>query len=201
MDIKAIFFDLGNVLVSVNGKKALETLRGKCSASAKEIASCFKSTRFEQYELGILSTRDFFEGLKEALVFDGTIENLREICSDIFEPIEKNITLAYATSKRYPLGVLSNTNHAHIDFIHKRYEVLNMFAVRIYSYEEGVRKPDSRIYELAVRALKVTPEQSLLIDDLAENVNAARDLRWNAIHYVADLDLEEAMRSYGVFTG
>jgi FMN phosphatase YigB (HAD superfamily) len=200
MDVKAIFYDLGNVLVSINGKKSFGLLRERCALSREEIMTCFREAQFEQYELGRLSTRDFFDRLKQALVFDGTIETLCEICSDIFVPIQRNIALAYATSQQYPIAILSNTNQAHIDFIRTRYQILSIFKVCIYSYEKGLRKPDAKIYELAARALNVSPEQALLIDDLAENVNAARDLNWNVIQYTPELDLEEAMRSYGILT-
>lgn len=200
MDVKAIFYDLGNVLVSVNGKKSFGLLRDRCALSRGEIVTCFGDAQFEQYELGRLSTRDFFVRLKQALMFDGTIETLCEICSDIFVPIQRNIELAYLTSKRYPIAILSNTNPAHIDFIRTRFQILSIFKVCIYSYEQGLRKPDSRLYELAAKSLNVSPEQALLIDDLAENVQGARDLNWNVIQYTPELDLEEALRCYGIMT-
>ena len=54
----------------------------------------------------------------------------------------------------------------------------------IYSFEVGHRKPGEDIYKIALETAKVyTPEESLFIDDLYDNIQAARDLGMNAIHF------------------
>ena len=47
----------------------------------------------------------------------------------------------------------------------------------------GDRKPEPRIYELTLDALGVAPEAALLIDDLAENCQAARELGMRAVWF------------------
>ena len=49
----------------------------------------------------------------------------------------------------------------------------DLFEVVIDSSHAGVRKPDPRIFRLALDALDVTPEQSLFLDDFPGNVAAA----------------------------
>ena len=51
-----------------------------------------------------------------------------------------------------------------------------LFEVVIDSSHAGVRKPDPRIFRLALDALGVTPEQSLFLDDFPGNVAAANAL-------------------------
>jgi epoxide hydrolase-like predicted phosphatase len=48
-----------------------------------------------------------------------------------------------------------------------------LFEVVIDSSHAGVRKPDPKIFHLALDALEVTPEQSLFLDDFPGNVAAA----------------------------
>ncbi len=48
------------------------------------------------------------------------------------------------------------------------------FAPVILSYQEGVRKPDPRIYQIAIKKLGVKPNEILFVDNLVENVRAAR---------------------------
>lgn len=46
----------------------------------------------------------------------------------------------------------------------------------------GVRKPDADFYHQVVAATGIAPADILLVDDMAENVAAARALGWRAFH-------------------
>lgn len=54
----------------------------------------------------------------------------------------------------------------------------------IDSCKVGVRKPDSGIFKLAEAAAKKTPSQCILIDDVEENCQAARERGWRAIQFI-----------------
>ncbi|HEV8141970.1 MAG TPA: HAD family phosphatase [Methylomirabilota bacterium] len=54
--------------------------------------------------------------------------------------------------------------------------VRDHFDVFIESSAVGLRKPDPRIYELACRALGVTPERTAFLDDIGANLKSARAL-------------------------
>ena len=56
-----------------------------------------------------------------------------------------------------------------------------LFDVVIDSSHAGVRKPDPRIFRLALDALDVTPEQSLFLDDFPGNIAAAGALGMRGI--------------------
>lgn len=51
----------------------------------------------------------------------------------------------------------------------------------VYSHEVGLAKPDPAAYELATRRLGVRPPEVLFLDDVAANVEAARDFGWHAV--------------------
>jgi putative hydrolase of the HAD superfamily len=66
------------------------------------------------------------------------------------------------------------------------------FEVVINSSEVGTKKPDEKIYTVACNALGVQPVETILIDDSAENVAAARRLGMNGIVFrSADLLRDE----------
>jgi len=57
-----------------------------------------------------------------------------------------------------------------------------LFDVVVDSSEEGVRKPDPRIFELVLDRLGgVEPARSVLLDDYPGNVAAARRLGWHGV--------------------
>lgn len=90
-------------------------------------------------------------------------------------------------SKRFHLGALSNTHkfpdgHA---WNSKKDEVREQFEVFISSAHVGLRKPDPKIYEMAVERLDrlarkkgdtegVKAEDVVFIDDIGENLKAAK---------------------------
>lgn len=62
-----------------------------------------------------------------------------------------------------------------------------LFDVVVDSSEEGVRKPDPRIFERALDRLGgVAPDRAVFLDDYEGNVNAARALGLHAIRVDAD---------------
>jgi epoxide hydrolase-like predicted phosphatase len=57
----------------------------------------------------------------------------------------------------------------------------DMFDVIVDSSAVGMRKPDHRIYRMALGQLGVEPEESVFLDDAAGNIEAARAVGMHAI--------------------
>jgi epoxide hydrolase-like predicted phosphatase len=55
----------------------------------------------------------------------------------------------------------------------------------VISGEEGVRKPDPRMYELGAQRAGVAPSECVFVDDLAFNLDPARALGMAAVHHTA----------------
>ena len=51
------------------------------------------------------------------------------------------------------------------------------------SGEEGVRKPDRAIYELALKRMALPASEIVFVDDLQGNLKPARDLGMETIHH------------------
>jgi putative hydrolase of the HAD superfamily len=63
------------------------------------------------------------------------------------------------------------------------FPVDELFEVVVDSSEVGMRKPDARIYLLTCERLGVAPKASVFVDDNRDNVEAARALGIEAIHF------------------
>jgi putative hydrolase of the HAD superfamily len=64
-----------------------------------------------------------------------------------------------------------------------RAELRELFCGMVISGEVGVRKPSRAIYELGARAVGLSPEQCVFVDDLPVNLTAARALGMTAVHH------------------
>ncbi|MFE2435961.1 HAD family hydrolase [Streptomyces sp. NPDC059409] len=72
------------------------------------------------------------------------------------------------------LGILSNSFVGARERETARYHFDELVEHLVYSHEIGIEKPDPRAFEAAWTSLGASPEECLFIDDLAENVEAAR---------------------------
>lgn len=68
----------------------------------------------------------------------------------------------------------------------------------IISAEEGYAKPDNEIYRIALQKLNTKSENCVFIDDLNENIIAARD---NGIHAIQFFDNQQTITALKVMLG
>jgi len=85
---------------------------------------------------------------------------------------------AFAASLQPTLvtAILSNSADGARREEQARYSFHEVFDPIIYSHEVGLAKPDPRIFELACARIGVPPGELVFIDDVAEIIEAARDL-------------------------
>jgi putative hydrolase of the HAD superfamily len=60
-------------------------------------------------------------------------------------------------------------------------EIMRLFDAVIESSKVGIRKPETRFYELACEALDVTPPECVFLDDLGVNLKPARAMGMTTI--------------------
>ncbi len=85
--------------------------------------------------------------------------------------------LAYVDRLRaqYRVGLLSNATTDARRFF-KESGIAGHFDAITISGEEGVMKPDERIYRIALARLDVRPNEAVFVDDFSENIIAARSV-------------------------
>jgi HAD superfamily hydrolase (TIGR01509 family) len=66
----------------------------------------------------------------------------------------------------------------------------------IISAEEGIIKPDRRIYQIALDRLGAEPDTTLFVDDYPANVKGARDLGMKAVHFIDNKQAMQHIQTY-----
>ena len=90
---------------------------------------------------------------------------------------KKTTDLVKLLKPNYSVWLLSNTNPKHIqDEIEKKYEFPSLIDGAVYSFEVGKRKPSYDIYQIATEMAGVKNHEALFIDDLPENIIAAKEI-------------------------
>jgi HAD superfamily hydrolase (TIGR01509 family) len=193
--IQTVFFDLGNVLADFDWQSAAHKIAENSKMSPGEVYTiCTVSPMAMQYETGKISSKIFFERLNEQFGFSGSPEELRGLWSDIFTPVQKHLQILDRIRSKYPVGLISNTNEAHVSGINGKFEFLRWFPEPTYSFVAGFLKPQPEIYRDALQSLREQAEKSLFIDDMQANVSAAQGLGMKVIHLTKEKDLEQELK-------
>jgi epoxide hydrolase-like predicted phosphatase len=85
--------------------------------------------------------------------------------------------------KRYRLGIINNGTFLTYPLMDARFGLSRSFDLFISSAQEGVCKPDARIYRRACERLGLVPDQCLFMDDAEKNIIGARQIGMQTIHW------------------
>ena len=198
--IDVIVFDLGGVIVNVNFDSPL----GKLFDNSGTVSNTLKdesdfSSLLRQYETGKISAVDFHKKIVGHLEIKLSFDEFESVSNDAIEAGDDGIdSIVKTLSKKYQLAILSNTNPVHYEHIKEKYSIIGLFEHILLSYETGTLKPDIEAYKKLIHATSKPPSQHLFIDDRIENINAAKEIGMDGIHYSSVKGLVAQLRERGI---
>ena len=203
VSIEAILFDLGRVIVDFDMNPTIETLTGHSPLERQKFEEILWDTGWiRRYERGEVSTRDFYHFLRRDAGLEMEYQEFYRCWAEVFEPeLIVSEDLLAELGRRYPMGLISNTNEAHAEYIRVHYGVFQHFDHHILSYQVGSLKPDRKIFECAIEAMGKVPERLLFIDDREENVSAGSQLGMRTHRFESLAGLGRAFQEVGIDVG
>lgn len=184
--IRNIIFDLGNVLVNVEYERFQNKIYDSGVDEARYM-DFFKGGNYRLlgYESGDISSDEFVSKCINGLELKLKPHEFSEAFNDMFSEIEpmSGVLRKLAAEGKYNLFLLSNTSPLHFEFIKERYDYVKLLHKFGLSYELNSLKPDDIIYQKAIEHLGIKAEESLFIDDLPENCEAAEKFGIKTICY------------------
>jgi HAD superfamily hydrolase (TIGR01509 family) len=184
--MRAFLFDIGNVLVRFDFTKAIRAIAAWSDVADEREALQRIDTVKLQYEDGQVSRADFLRESFALLRYRGTETQFITAWQDIFTANEPMHALVRQLHGRHPLYLLSNTNDMHVEGLFRDFPIFSCFTGGTYSHVVRASKPHAAIYEIACRTHGLTPAETYFIDDLADNIEAARKLGFRTHHYHPD---------------
>lgn len=195
--IKAIAFDWGGVLIEDPVPDFLKLLATRFQCSQEELALHFYPSMYD-FQRGIVSEEHFLTNLAKKLNRPNIKKPFwKEALRKVYR--EQNVVHNLARSLRkkgYLIGLITNTEMPARDFhLECNYD---FFDARIFSCEEGVAKPEKRIYELMAKRLGVSKNELIIIDDKKENIEGAVNAGAFGILYKNPQQLANELELYGI---
>lgn len=171
--MRSVIFDVGRVLVHWDPEATLAGLAGISQAGPDELRHLLQRIS-QDLGTGQISA----DGLHRLLIEQAGTTAVWErfypafccgLCRD-------HVALGYVAQlarRGVPLGIISNTNAVHVQWLHAHLPELASFRSVVWSSTAGLLKPDRAVYELAVQQMGVDPTAILFVDDLMDNVAGA----------------------------
>ncbi|MCK5145396.1 HAD family phosphatase [bacterium] len=200
--IEILIFDLGGVFLHLHIQRIQQRLdRWLSHIEPKDRQQKYDTLKPIQtaYESGHIGTFGFIQQLERHFEIEINALLFKNIWQDMFTVNHSMVNVLSDLSNRYPCHLLSNTNALHMTYLYQKYDFFKYFKAQTLSYEVGLLKPDIKIYKLAAKAADTEIDACLFIDDNANNVEAARSIGMQAIHYT-DMKsfLNEMIRDYAI---
>ena len=198
--MRALLFDLGNVLVDVGFEQAITNVLQYGRASRADVEQfLFASETSYALEEGRISGREYWDALRRELGFTGDYATFLRLWNGWIGQASETSTLFAALTTRYPVGIISNTNTLHLRHLLDTCALFRqMTGPIVASCWVGARKPQPRIYEIAIDRLGASPSDILYIDDHPDWVEAGRRHGLRAVHYQGHASLLVALQDAGI---
>lgn len=184
--IRNIIFDLGNVLVNVEYERFQKKIF-ESGVDEKRYMDFFKGGNYRLlgYESGEIASDEFVNKCITGLDLRLNPDEFSDAFNDMFSEIKPMSSLLkkLAEEGNCSLSLLSNTSPLHFEYIMRNYDYVNLLHKFGLSYELKSLKPEDVIYEKAIQHLGINPEESVFIDDLKENCEAAEKFGIKTICY------------------
>ena len=165
----------------------------------------FGNADWHSFDRGALSMDAVVARTAERLELDPVaLGALVESISDHLAPIEATRGLLAQLHSMRPeqpalrLYYLSNMPVPFARGLEQRHAFLQWFDGGIFSGDVLHIKPDPAIYQLLQDRYALEPEQTVFIDDLQANVNAANALGWHGILFESPQQLESRLKAMGL---
>ena len=199
--IKNIVFDFGGVLVDWNPHH----LYDKYFGSSKKADWFLKNICLYSWNLQMDGGKPFAEGVAElqaqypewteaiGIYHTRWIEMMGGQFDDTVDVLHR------LKAAGYRVFGLSNWSMETFPLVRDKYPVFQELEGMVVSGEEHLIKPDAAIYKCLLERYGLQAEESLFIDDNADNVAGAKAVGMEAVRFVGAKELERALREdYGL---
>lgn len=186
--IKNIILDVGGIFFD-DSKQNIEKLLNKNCDSIYKLAY---GKAFKKCLLGEITVEEHINNLKGEKEFNDISYILRKenlvysypLMKTNFEYVKK------LKNKEYKLFLLTNITEDSYNYINDLININKVFVGGIYSYKEGLVKPNHDIYNLLINRFNLNKDETVFFDDKVKNVLAAKEvgIKSFVFNYIEDIE-------------
>jgi putative hydrolase of the HAD superfamily len=195
--IKSIVFDVGGVLLHLDYSRLIKFLR-EHGVDVEPVREVFTRIDLTGHETGEQPGEELLARIAALGRKPMKVAALRACWVEMFELQVPMVSLARRLAERYRVHLLSNVGDLHWVHMSREYGLHRIGHGVLPSFVAGVMKPEPRIYAEAERRFALDPQSTVFVDDLAANVETARQRGWHGIQHVGFHETVQALAALGV---
>ncbi len=196
MKISAVLFDIGGVLIELNGLPSLAKLLDSEQSHDEIYKNWMSSPAVIAHETGKISSDAFAEQIVNHLNINLSPDAfMANFATWIVGTFPNTFDLLHAIPSHITLAALSNTSEAH--WVHVEATGLTENLDHLFlSHEIGYLKPDHQAFEAAAKGLQLPAEEIIFFDDNIDNVNAANAFGFKAYQAYNPEQVKQILMQY-----
>ncbi len=196
--IKTIIFDLGGVLFSNGLLEFIEFLQTNYAIPKDKSLQVLEGELGTAYRTGRVSRDEFWYKAVRQLGIDDAIDTLEEKWITAYRIDEDVKKIILSLRKNYKVFYLSDNVKERVIYLERKYNFLELFDGGIFSHDVGVRKPQEKIYKLAIELSGCKPEEIAFIDDKLSALKPAEHLQLKTVHFIDADTLIKQLKAAGL---
>lgn len=196
--IKAIIFDWGGVLIDDPAPGLISFCAEAFGATEDEFRVVFQEFE-DTFQKGLIEEKELWKKISIKLNKDVPANKSLwgEAFINAYREKKEMFDLAKTLQKNgYKTGFLSNTEKVNMEYFFK--QGYDMFDEKIFSCAEGLTKPGTEIFELALKRMSVDSKDAVFIDDRERYIEGAAKAGLNTILFKTPTQAKTELEKLGV---
>ena len=195
-----LVFDLGGVVVRWDPDAIVAGVFKDDSARAKVREGVFGHADWLELDRGTLGRDEAIaRAAKRTGVAVGEITRLLHAVPPSLVVFPDTVALLRRLKKKgYPLYCLSNMHFASIEYLEQTQTFWDVFQGRVISCRLNLCKPEAGIYEHLLQTYGLDAKDTLFIDDVQKNLDAAAKLGIKTLRFESAAQCECELRALGL---
>lgn len=184
MTIRAVFFDLGGVIVRTEYQAPRQRLAERFGMDYEDIDKIvFGSGSAVRASVGEIDEQEHWRNVMKTLKLPASdYERIRDefFAGDVID--REILNFLRSLKPGYKTGLISNAWSGLRDYI-VREKFDDAFHHMVISAEVGVAKPDPKIFHIALEQAQVQAKEAVFVDDFIENIEACEKVGMKGVHF------------------
>jgi len=193
----ALVFDLGNVIVAHDNDLLYERLASRCTAE-NAVERIRQSSHDARLGMGVLPVEMLHAQMMRELGYSADWATFAEDWCCHFEVDPQMLDFIQHLGQSHRVMIFSNTNAVHWNMLVDETDGALALIESYLSHEIGDVKPNVSAFDKVAKAARIDPTRSIFTDDVAANVEAARQAGFIAHQFTDQPALERFLREQGI---
>ena len=197
-EIRALFWDIGGVLLTNAWDHNERDLAIEKFHLDKDDFEARHKQLLVPFEEGRLTLDEYLQSAVFYTARSFTPEDFKQFMFSLSKPKPESLEIARKLSGKCRMATINNESPELNQFRIQTFNLKAIFGLFVSSCFVGIRKPDLRIYRLALDLTQCEPQESSFIDDRPVNIDAAAKVGMKTVLMRDAQQLQRDLQNLGV---